>query len=257
MIMGNSRPLFLEEKDFHTLLLLQGPSLGLWRAAEVAALREQEIPAPVLDLGCGDGLVTSLVLPRVDLGLDPDPQAVSRARRSGVYTRLEALAVEAADLPAGSFGTVVSNSVLEHVPELDLVLRATARLLRPGGRLVFTAPTEAFSAWLALPHPGYAAWRNRHYAHLNLWPLERWRARLESAGLRVEQVRPYLRRGLVAAWDLLELAQRVQAGGRRLVGVLWRRLPPETMARLARRAARLDLSAAEPGGGRLIAARKV
>jgi len=256
VIIDNRRPLYLEEKDFHKLLTLQGPSLGLWRAAEVAALREQDYPAPVLDLGCGDGLVTSLVLPHVDLGLDPDPEAVRRARRSGVYDRLEALAVEAADLPAGSFGTVISNSVLEHVPEIDRALGAAARLLGPGGRLVFTAPTEAFSAWLALPHPGYAAWRNRHYAHLNLWPLERWRRRLEQAGLRVEQVRPYLRRRLVAAWDLLELAQRLRAGERRPAGLLWRRLPPGVVQRLARRAARLDLSAPEPGGGRLIVAVK-
>ena len=64
-----------------------GPSLGLWRAAEIAALREQTYEPPVLDLGCGD--------------------------RAGPE-------------PGG------------------------ARALRPGGRLILTAPTEAFSRQLAL-----------------------------------------------------------------------------------------------------------
>lgn len=256
MSANHSAPLHLEEKDFHTLLRLQGPSLGLWRAAEVAALREQEFPPPVLDLGCGDGLVTSLVLPRVDIGLDPNQEALGQASRRGIYTRLQPVPVEAADLPPGSIGSVLSNSVLEHVEDIDRVLEAAARLLCPGGRLVFTAPTEAFSAWLALPLTGYAAWRNRHYDHLNLWTLEHWSARLERAGLRIESVRPYLRRRLVAAWDLLELSQRVWVGRRRLVGVLWQRIPPATMKRLARRASRLDLSAKEPGGGRLIVAVK-
>src|SRR5438270_13653786 len=38
---GQALPLHLDAPTFHTLLKLQGPSLGLWRAAEIAVLREQ------------------------------------------------------------------------------------------------------------------------------------------------------------------------------------------------------------------------
>src|SRR5437588_12294565 len=38
---GQALPLHLDAPTFRTLLKLQGPSLGLWRAAEIAALREQ------------------------------------------------------------------------------------------------------------------------------------------------------------------------------------------------------------------------
>lgn len=249
-------PLYLNECDFYCLFRNLGPSLGLWRAAEVAVLREQVYDPPVLDLGCGDGFVTGMVLRHVSVGIDPDPSALDRARRRGLYERVEPVAVEDSGLPPGSVRTIVSNSVLEHVPHLDEALEAAARLLCPGGRLVFTAPTEAFSRWLALPGEGYASRRNRHFAHINLLSLEEWSRRLDWVGLAVEQVRPYLKADLVNLWDWLELAQLPRFGRKRLFGLVWRRLPERVVRAFARRAATVDLSAPEPGGGRLIAARK-
>ncbi|HEY8553793.1 MAG TPA: class I SAM-dependent methyltransferase [Burkholderiales bacterium] len=250
-------PLHLGPADFETLLQRLGPSLGVWRAAEVAVLRTQRYVHPVLDLGCGDGIVASLVLPRIDIGVDPSREALVRAARLGCYVRLEPVAIEDLALAPESVGTIMSNSVLEHVADLPLVLRTAARLLRPRGRLIFTSPTEAFSAWLALPSSRYAAWRNAHYEHRNLWTVPQWAHHLRQAGLQIVSVRPYLRRGLVTVWDALELAQRVWIGRRRLFSLLWRRVPPQQLARLARRLARLDLSAPHPGGGRLIVAEKM
>lgn len=256
-----THPLYLPEEDFRFLFQMLGPSLGLWRGAEIAALREVTCPPPVLDLGAGDGLVTARVLPRVAIGLDPDRVALRRAGDLGIYERFIGMPVEEANLPPASLGTVISNSVLEHVGRIDAALAAAARALRPGGLLAFTVPTEAFSRWLALPGADYARRRNRHFQHINLWTAEEWSARLEGAGLRVECVRPYLRRGLVRAWDVLELLQMAQVrtprGRARLFGKAWRRLPARWIHALARRAARLDLSAPVPGGGRLIVARKI
>ncbi|GIV97752.1 MAG: hypothetical protein KatS3mg057_2409 [Herpetosiphonaceae bacterium] len=250
------RPLHLDEAGWRMLLEQCGPSLGLWRAAEVAALREQRYERPILDLGCGDGLMTSLVLPQVELGLDPWPQALAQAARRGIYKQLLPLTIEAALLPARSYATVISNSVLEHLERIDVVLQEIARVLHPGGRLIFTAPTEAFGAALALPLRGYITWRNRQLNHLNLWSVERWAERLKRSGLELEEARPYLRLRLVWLWDALELLQHIRAGRRRLFPLVWRRVPAALLDRLARQAARLDLSAPAPGGGRLIVARK-
>lgn len=251
-----SRSLHLDAPTFRVLLEQQGPSLGLWRAAEVAVLREQTYERPILDLGCGDGLVTSMVLPQVEIGLDPDQKPLAQAQGQGIYEQLVALPVEKSQLPDESIGTVVSNSVLEHIPQLDTVLEAVARMLRSGGKLIFTAPTEAFSEWLALPISPYASWRNQQLCHLNLWSVERWTQQLERVGLEVETVRPYLRRELVSTWDGLELLQQIWIAKRRVFGVVWRRIPPSMMDSLAQWASRLDLSASSPGGGRLIVARK-
>ena len=253
-----TNPLFLPARDYRFLFDKFGPSLGLWRAAEVAVLREAVAPGEetILDLGCGDGLVTSCVYARVAIGLDPDRIALDKAAGLNVYERRIAQPMETAGLPENSLDTVISNSVLEHVTYIDHVLECIARVLKPGGRLVFTCPSEAFSGWLALPGGGYAARRNRHFEHYNLWPLAEWQRRLERAGLRVECVRPYLRRGWVRAWDTVELMQRVYIGKTRLFGKAWRAMPPAWLDALARRAAQIDLSAPEPGGGRMIVARK-
>jgi predicted TPR repeat methyltransferase len=240
-----------------TLLERMGPSLGLWRAAEVAALREQSYRAPILDIGCGDGIVTAHVLSAVDIGVDPDRNALAKAARQGIYRQLIPIAVEEAPLPAACIRTVVSNSVLEHLPQLDLVLAAVARVLRPGGKFIFTAPTETFAKWLAIPSTRYAAWRNRQLGHLNLWSLECWAERLEQAGFEFLETRCYLRRHWVFLWDALELAQMVWVSRKRLVGVLWKRLSMNWLNRLAQWASTLDLGADAEGGGRMIVARKL
>lgn len=249
-------PLHLPFTTFRSMLEAQGPSLALWRAAEVAALREQCYEPPVLDLGCGDGFVSSLVLAHAEIGLDPDPRPLQYADRLGLYDRLIAAPIEQAAIPAGGVATILSNSVLEHIPRIDEALAAVAHMLRPGGRLIFTVPTEAFSGWLAFPWPHYSQWRNRQLTHLNLWSATCWTERLYRAGLEVELVRPYLCRPFVFLWDALELTQQVWLGRRRLVSLLWRRIPDLLIDKFARWGARLDLSAPAPGGGRLVVARK-
>ena len=253
-----SLPLRLDAFTYRMLLEMFGPSLGLWRAAEIAALQEMVdlCERPILDVGCGDGIVTSLALPLVDVGLDPDERTLERAARLHVYEQFECVPIEEISRADESFNTVISNSVLEHLPRLDDALASMARVLRPGGRLIFTAPTEEFSTWLALPTARYANWRNRHLCHLNLWTVEEWTQHLERAGFVVEQVRPYLRHELVTFWDMLELLQQIWIGHRRLFSLFWRRLPPSALDMLAQQLARLDLSAKERGGGRLIVARK-
>lgn len=249
-------PLHLPVATFRYLLDRLGPSLALWRAAEIAALREWTYETPVLDLGCGDGLVTAMVLPRVEIGVDPDPVPLQRAARRGLYQSLVTAPIEEADIPASSIGTILSNSVLEHVPRIDDALAAAARCLRPGGRLILTVPTEAFSGWLTVPWPRYVWLRNQRLAHRNLWTATHWAERLRDAGLEVEVIRPLLRRPLVTLWDALDLTQQVWIGQHRLVSLLWRRVPSPVMDQLARWGAALDLAAPAPGGGRLIVARK-
>lgn len=250
-------PLHLDQAACRQLLTELGPSLALWRAAEVAALREQVYLPPVLDLGCGDGLIMSLVLPAVAVGLDPDRHALEHAASRGIYQRLLPYLLATAPLPASGFATVVSNSVLEHLPQLDNVLATTTRLLQPGGRLIFTTPTEVFGRRLALPLLRYARWRNTRLVHRNLWPLAVWSQRLHQSGMVIAGVRPYLRPRLVRLWDILELLQQSRTVRRQLIGPAWRRLPPPVLDRLAARLAHTDLSAPGTGGGRLIVATRV
>ncbi len=253
---GNEHSLHLSAQDLRRLLELQGPSLALWRGAEIAALREQQYERPVLDLGCGDGIVTSMVLSEVDFGVDPDPAALRQAAGRGIYGKLISARAEEMPIVAESIATVLSNSVVEHLTQLDSVLAAIARVLRPGGRFIFTTPALFFNRWLFLPNHAYAGWRNRQLAHFTIDSSEAWTQRLARVGLEGEYCRMYLRRELVWSWDVLELLQQLWIGQRRLFSLLWKRLPDRIVDELAELYAATDLSAAECSGGQLIVARK-
>lgn len=250
-------PLYLEASAFLDLFRKLGPSLGLWRAAEVAALRRHRYARPVLDLGCGDGLVASMVLNRIEFGCDPYSESLRSALATGVYGRLDAVPVEEAGIPEKSIATVICNSVMEHVPNPQPVLESVATMLAPGGCFVFTTPTDRFAQWLMLPMDRYRSWRNMRLSHFNLWSKEQWAESLERHRLRVRDVRPYLRPALVFLWDTVDLLEQVRVAKKRLVGLVWRRLPHPALSRLAGAASRLDLSAASGGGQMIVAERQL
>jgi ubiquinone/menaquinone biosynthesis C-methylase UbiE len=109
---------------------------------EQAALRPGD---RVLDLGCGTGGLALLIKrlhPHVDVvGLDPDPQALARARRkaarAGVALQLDQGFGDALPYEDASFDRVLSAFVLHHVPaeEKEPTLREVRRVLAPGGAL--------------------------------------------------------------------------------------------------------------------------
>ncbi len=140
--------------DYLTELLNRywfAPPVALWRAVELRTVAQEPFEPPLLDLGCGDGMVGEVLFGAgaVCAGVDPWLAQLRRAARSGVYRTL-ALG-DGARLPYadGAFATVFSNSVLEHIPLLEPVLGEVARVLRPLGRFVFTVPSDAFPRLLA------------------------------------------------------------------------------------------------------------
>lgn len=249
--------LHIDASTFRVLVSTLGPSLGFWRAAEVAALRRQQFVRPILELGCGDGLVSSLVLNRIEIGVDPYGEALAKAAARGLYDRLEAQPIERVRLEPQSAGTVISNSVLEHVAAIGPVLETIRQVLKPGGCFIFTVPTESLHRWLMLPLARYAAWRNIRYEHLNLWPIEQWRQRLEAAGLEIENVLSYFRRSQVAAWDAIDVLQTFRLLRKHLIAPAWRSMPSRWLDVFSEEASKLNFASAAPGGGRLIVARRV
>jgi hypothetical protein len=67
------------------------------------------------------------------------PGLASGAEINGVRHE-DAAALSFAD---GSLRTIVSQDVFEHVPDIDAALREAARVLEPGGRMVFSIPFYA------------------------------------------------------------------------------------------------------------------
>ena len=97
----------------------------------------------VLDIGCGTGNLTLLIQrlhPRAEVvGLDPDPKALTRARRKaeerGLAVRLDRGFSDELPYADASFDRVFSAFMLHHLP-LDVkgkTLREARRVLRSGG----------------------------------------------------------------------------------------------------------------------------
>ena len=103
-------------------------------------------PQQVLEIGCGTGLILFRVAPHCKTYLGVDISAAGlRAiasdpamRTLGGVTLRQGEAHELGDLPAGSFDTIILNSVVQYFPSVDYlldVLDTSLRLLAPGGSI--------------------------------------------------------------------------------------------------------------------------
>lgn len=162
---------------------------ALLRAVESRFYADLPIVGPVLDLGSGDGSFAAQTFGRpLDVGLDPWKPPMAEARRRGAHAALTL--ADAARMPFSdaSFNTVISNSVLEHIPEIEPVVAETFRVLKPGGHFIFCGPNERFSEWLLggyLLGKSYRNWFNRIARHVRTDSEATWRARLARHGFEV------------------------------------------------------------------------
>jgi SAM-dependent methyltransferase len=89
----------------------------------------------ILDLGCGDGVLTAQIAERgaVVVGVDTSPELLAAAEGRGLDARLmdgQRLAFEA------EFDAVFSNAALHWMLDQDAVADGVRRALKPGGRFV-------------------------------------------------------------------------------------------------------------------------
>ncbi|HZQ42367.1 MAG TPA: arsenite methyltransferase [Acidobacteriaceae bacterium] len=106
-----------------------------------ANLRRGEV---VVDLGSGGGLDVFLAAKKVGpqgraIGVDMTPAMIDRARANaaaGGYTNVEFYqsTIDRIPLPDASVDCVISNCVINLVPDKPAVFREIARVLKPGGR---------------------------------------------------------------------------------------------------------------------------
>lgn len=149
----------------------------------------------VLDLGSGSGTDSFLAAAQTGpsgrvVGVDMTPAQLGKARRlaeaAGVtHVEFRDGRIEQPPVEGGSVDCVISNGVVNLAPDKDVVFRAAAAALRPGGRLALADIVTATdlpegvtcdaALWAACI--GGAAQRDRYLAMI------------ETAGFRVEAVR--------------------------------------------------------------------
>jgi SAM-dependent methyltransferase len=151
----------------------------------LAGLRPGET---VVDLGCGGGLDVFLAARKVGptgraIGVDMTPEMLALARRNAARSGLANVefheaTIDRLPLPDGSVDCVISNCVINLVPDKSAVFREIARVLKPGGRVALSD--------IALKRPLPAELASNLMAYVGCVagaiPIEEYRAGLIAAG---------------------------------------------------------------------------
>lgn len=191
------------------------PATAFWRGIEIDMLAQAGIPEGLgLDLGCGDGILTDILFERIGrkpslVGIDPDPLETDAARKYDFYVRLHT--VGGSDIPekAATFDYVLSNSVLEHIPDLEPVIKEVGRVLKPGGKFYFTVPCPNFhdnlsGSWApGAKREQYLRSLDRRLAHFNYLSPGDWSELCGRHRLEVDTVHGYLGRKATRRWETL------------------------------------------------------
>lgn len=260
------------------------PPVALWRAIELRVAQDacHRSEQPLLDLGCGDGLVGEILFGTsgaIDVGLDPWEGQLRQAAESKAYRHVNQADGHALPYRADSFATVFSNSVLEHIPDLEKVLHEVARVLRAGGRFIFTVPSDAFRRLLdgyarrltagdSAGAEAYAAGVDEHLEHHHYYTPQEWGRLLSQAGLSMLEAKYYVPERVERFWDRMNhrygIGERISAwnvlvsprlrplGHQRLL----RRLVVTQLSSQWRQYYEMDVQAGDKGGGLFIVAQR-
>jgi 2-polyprenyl-3-methyl-5-hydroxy-6-metoxy-1,4-benzoquinol methylase len=139
--------------------------------AELDDLLELAAPRSVLDVGCGEGVLTEQWAERFErvVGVDLDHPMLRREWEGRSRSNLEFRAADAALLPfaSGEFDLVCGVEVLEHLPDPAAALAEMVRVARRW--LLVSTPQEPL--WRILNLLRGAHWRSlgNTPGHLNHW----------------------------------------------------------------------------------------
>lgn len=192
----------LEPREYLRRYLEVAPlALAVFRAIEAKNIAEVKMVRPILDVGCGFGEFAGVFFDsEVEMGLDISWKELISAKKVNRYKNLTW--ADARELPFKDnyFNTVLSVSVLEHISGIEEVVKEVYRVLKPGGKFVFTVNTDRVNEMLFWPkvlskyHLAYWGRRykvfyHRLFKHENLWSKKRWRKLLELNGFKVKKIK--------------------------------------------------------------------
>jgi SAM-dependent methyltransferase len=142
----------------------------------------------VLDLGCGSGLLLSVLPVGCSYtGVDQDNRVIEMNARRFPQHRFHCVDVTKDPLPFSGpqFDVVVIAAFLEHVENIQFLLKETGRVLKGGGSAVVTTPS-GLGGWVhdILAHLGLLS-RDAAEEHKGFWTADSLEKNLNSTGLKL------------------------------------------------------------------------
>ena len=159
------------------------PELGM----PVLELLAPSVGEQILDLGCGDGVLTEKIVAAGAVDAAPDMVAAARAR--GIDARV---------MPGQNltfdpeFDAVFSNAALHWMHPPEAVLSGVRRALKPGGRFIGEMGGHNNTAAIMVALSAVLGRRGLDAHRLSPWyfpSAAAYRAKLEAAGFAVEDIR--------------------------------------------------------------------
>jgi len=157
---------------------------------KLAPLVPREGNITILDFGCGKGHILSEIArlnPTAKLiGLDVSEKALAAAREKVAGVDFKKIEDGVAfPLPDASVDFIFSSEVIEHVYDTENAFRELARVLRPGGTMLMTAPFHGLLKNFAIVLFGF----DRHFdpagPHVRFFTRKSLTGMMEKAGFRV------------------------------------------------------------------------
>lgn len=127
----------------------------------ILGMIERQRNGKVLDIGCGDGKISSLIRESTGMdvhGVDISETAVERANKRGI--KAKPMDVDKGNLPFsnGSFDAVFCGDLIEHIYDTEKLLDDIRRVLKGDGYVVLSTPN-------------IASWYNRFFLLMGLMPV--------------------------------------------------------------------------------------
>ena len=158
-------------------------------------LFQQAAPRSVLDVGCGEGVLTHQWAQRIEgriVGIDlEDPVIQSEwAKRQAPNLSYRVMKAERLPFDEGEFELASAIEVLEHVPDPEHTVAEMARVAR-GGHLLVSVPREPLWRGLNMARGAYLRDLGNTPGHVNHWSKQSFVRLLARHGEVVERRSPF------------------------------------------------------------------
>lgn len=162
------------------------------RFAQVVKVLDGIAPEKILDIGCHEGTISEVLaqkFPQAQVfGIDISAGAIEYAKKARPQIQFQVAQAEELPFEDNSFGLVACFDLLEHLPNPQKALLETRRVLKNGGELVLTIPTEDLLfrlVWFFWSRFGPArVWQDTHVQNFNHHKLDKL---LEKTGFTIKR----------------------------------------------------------------------